>query len=74
MDALNNVFELFFYQFCSIAKWIFAMRIAADIIRKGNESDIEGLIRSVVSGGLGYGCLYAIVNILNSVENAFIKG
>jgi hypothetical protein len=73
MDNLNNVLEMFFYQFCGMAKWVFAIRIASDVIKKGNDGDIEGTIKSVISGGLGYGSLYAIVNVLNSVQSSFKK-
>jgi len=73
MDALDTLLETFFYQFCSIAKWIFAIRIASDIIKRGNDGDIEGLIKSVLTGCIGYGCLYAVVGVLNSVQGSFIK-
>lgn len=71
MDALNGVFEMFFYQFCNVAKWIFAIRMASDVIKKGNDSDFQGIIQSVLGGGFGYGCLYAVVRILDSVQASF---
>jgi hypothetical protein len=69
MDKLNSVFETFFYQFCDVSKWIFAFRIASDVIKKGNESDFQGALKAVGNGGLGYGCLYSIVYILNTVQS-----
>jgi hypothetical protein len=68
MDKLNSVLEQFFYQFCDIAKWIFAFRMASDIIRRGNDNDFQGALKSIGSGGIGYGCLYSIVYILNTVQ------
>jgi hypothetical protein len=68
MDSLNAVFEKFFYQFCDIAKWIFAFRMASDAIKRGNESDFMGALKSIGNGGLGYGCLYAIVYVLDLVQ------
>jgi hypothetical protein len=73
MDKINGVLEMFFYQFCSMAKWVFAIRMASDSIKRGNDSDIEGIIKSVINGGVGYGSLYAIVSILNAVQNSFDK-
>jgi hypothetical protein len=77
MDGLNVVFEKFFYQFCDVAKWIFAFRMASDVIKKGNESDFMGALKSIGGGGIGYGCLYSIVYVLNliqdSVTDAFNK-
>jgi len=69
MDGLNTVFEKFFYQFCDVAKWIFAFRMASDVIKKGNESDFMGALKSIGSGGLGYGCLYSIVYVLNLIQD-----
>lgn len=77
MDGLNGVFEEFFYKFCDVAKWIFAFRMASDVIKKGNESDFMGALKSIGGGGIGYGCLYSIVYVLNliqgSVSDAFSK-
>lgn len=69
MDGLNVLFEKFFYQFCDIAKWIFAFRMASDAIKKGNESDFQGALKAIGSGCMGYGCLYSIVYFLNLVQN-----
>lgn len=71
MDNLNSVLETFFYQFCGIAKWVFLIRIASDIIKRGNEGDIEGIIKSLLSGVIGYGSLYSIAGVLDSVQKSF---
>jgi phage gp36-like protein len=73
MNNLNAVLELIFFQFCSVAKYIFAIRIASDVIKKSNENDIQGIIHAVISGGIGYGCLYSIVSVLDAVQNSFVK-
>jgi hypothetical protein len=69
LGDLNEVFQKFFYQFCDIAKWIFAFRMASDVIKRGNESDFMGALKSIGGGGLGYGCLYSIVYVLNTVQS-----
>lgn len=70
MDQLNGVLENFFYQFCDIAKWVFAFRMASDAIRKGNESDFMGALKAIGNGGIGYGCMYSIVYVLNLIQDA----
>lgn len=71
MDNLNSVLETFFYQFCDIAKWIFAIRMASDIIKRGNDGDIEGIIKGILYGSVGYGGLYSLVGILDSIQKSF---
>jgi phage gp36-like protein len=70
VDQLDKLLETFFYQFCNIAKWIFAFRMASDIIKRGNESDFQGALKSVANGCIGYGCLYSIVYFLNMIQGA----
>jgi hypothetical protein len=70
MEHLNEVFETFFYKFCEIAKWVYAFRMASDAIKRGNDSDIQGALKAIGSGCLGYGCLYSIVYFLNMVQGA----
>jgi hypothetical protein len=69
MSQLNTVLEHFFYQFCDIAKWVFAFRIASDVIKRGNESDWQGALKSIGNGLIGYGCLYSVVYLLNLVQS-----
>lgn len=71
MDQLDGIFKMMYYSICDIAKWIFAIKMASDIIKDGNNSDIQGVIKSVIHGGLSYGCLYAIVNVLDAVQSKF---
>lgn len=70
MDNLNAVLEGFFYKFCDIAKWVFAFRMASDAIKRGNEGDFMGALKAIGNGGLGYGCLYSIVYVLNLIQSA----
>jgi len=69
MEGLNAVFEGFFYKFCDVAKWIFAFRMASDVIKKSNEGNFMGALKSIGSGGLAYGCLYSIVYVLNLIQD-----
>ena len=73
MENLNAVLEMIFLQFCNVAKYIFAIRIASDVIKRSNENDIQGVIHAVISGGIGYGCLYAITSVLDAVQSSFIN-
>jgi hypothetical protein len=70
MDQLNTVLEKFFYQFCDIAKWIFAFRMVSEAIKRGNESDFHGALKAIGNGLVGYGCLYSVVYLLNMVQDA----
>lgn len=71
MDGLNAVFENFYYQFCEVAKWIFAIKMGSDIVKSGTNGEFDDLFRGVFAGGVGYGCLYSIVKILDSVQATF---
>ncbi len=73
MDALNVLLEGLFFRFCTVAKWIFAFRVVSDVIKRGNESDLQGLLKAVGAGAVGYGTLYSIVYILNLVESTVIE-
>lgn len=73
MDNLNVMLEGLFYQFCTIAKWVFVFRIASDGIKKANTGDLSGVFQSLLHGTIGYGSLYLSVSILDSVQDAFKK-
>lgn len=71
MDALDMVFKTFYYQICDIAKWIFAIKMASDIIKNGNNGDMSGVIKTLIGGGIGYASLYAVISVLDSVQAQF---
>lgn len=71
MNNLDDVFKMFYYSICDMAKWIFAIRMASEIIKDSNNSDIQGILRSVINGGVSYGALYAIISILDAVQTKF---
>lgn len=73
MNEVDVLFESFFYDFCSLAKWIFAIKMVSDVLKKATCSDTEGVIRSLLNGVVGYSSLYFIVKILDRVELAFLK-
>ena len=71
MEALDNVFKIFFYGVCDVAKWIFAIKMATNIIKHSESADIKSIINDLISGGFSYGALYSIISILDSVKNQF---
>lgn len=71
MQALDNVFKIFFYSVCDIAKWIFAIKMASNIIKHAESSDLQSIIKDLITGGFAYGALYSIVSILDSVKSQF---
>lgn len=73
MSELNEVLKMLYDGICDIAMWIFAIRMVADILKAGTNSDIEGTIKTLINGGVSYGSLYAIVEVLNGVKTAFTK-
>ena len=70
MGDLNNVFNMLYLGFCDLAKAIFAIKMAIDILKHGTDGDLEGSIRSLFSGAVGYGALYSVDYILTAVQNA----
>lgn len=70
MEGLDNLFKYFYYLICDIAKWIFAIRMATNILKSSESADIQGMIRILIAGGASYGALYMVVNILDSVKAA----
>lgn len=71
MSALDNVFKLFFYSVCDIAKWIFAVKMASGIIKHAESADIQSIMKDLITGGFAYGSLYAIISILDAVKAQF---
>lgn len=69
MEALDTILQNFFNQFCNIAKWVFAFRMASDVIKRGNEGDWQSALKAMGNGLIGYGCLYSIVYFLNLVQS-----
>ena len=70
MDQLNNVFQNLYFGFCDIAKIIFAIKMAIDILKHGCDRDIEGSIKVLITGGIGYGALYSVDTVLNMIQEA----
>ena len=70
MEDLNNVFQMLYMGFCDLAKAIFAVKIAIDLLKHGTDGDLEGSLRSLLSGAIGYGALYSVDRILTAVQNA----
>jgi hypothetical protein len=68
MDQLDKVFEMFFYSLCNVAKWIFAIKMATNLIKDFEANNVRNLIQNLVTGGFAYGALYSIIKILDSVE------
>jgi hypothetical protein len=62
---------MFYYQICDISKWIFAIRMASEIIKSSNSANIQGIVQSLVNGGFSYASLYAIIDILDAVQANF---
>jgi hypothetical protein len=71
MDALDSVFKMFFYSLCNIAKWIFAIKMATNVIKDFEASNFRNMIQNLMMGGFAYGALYSIVTILDSVKSQF---
>lgn len=68
MEQLDKVFELFFYSLCDVAKWIFAIKMATNLIKDFEANNTRTMIQNLVTGGFAYGALYSIIKILDSVE------
>lgn len=73
MDQLDTIFKLFYYQICNIAKWIFAIKMASEIIKNNNNGDMAGSIKTLINGGIAYASLYAIISILDTIQANFVK-
>lgn len=71
MEGLDKVFKLFFYSMCDAAKWIFAIRMASNVIKSSESADYNGVFKSLMSGGISYGALYSIIMVLDSIKSAF---
>lgn len=71
MDQLDAIMQTFYYQICDVAKWLFAIRIASDIIKNANNGDVVSSIKTLINGGAAYGALYSVVSVLDSVQAAF---
>lgn len=72
MDALDDVFKMFFYSMCDIAKYIIAIRMATNLIKQGESSDLQGIIKTLLNGSFTYGALYSVLSILDAVKEKFM--
>lgn len=71
MNQLDEIFKMFYYAVCGAAKYIFAIKMATGILKDGNNSDIEGVIKNLMYGGANYACLYAIMGVLDAIQGKF---
>ncbi|HEX3078223.1 MAG TPA: hypothetical protein VHQ24_15290 [Lachnospiraceae bacterium] len=71
MNEIDAVLKTFYFSLCDIAKWIFAIKMLNEVIKNGNNNDLEGTIKSIINGALSYACIYSIVSILESVQSKF---
>ena len=73
MEKLDALFKSFYFGFADVAKWIFCIKIARDIIKNMESSDIHGVLKSLMNGSAGYACIYAANTVLESIQQAFKK-
>lgn len=71
MDALDNIFKMFFYSICDVAKWLFAIKMATNIIKDFEATNFRDMVQDLLMGGFAYGALYSIVGILDAVKSQF---
>lgn len=71
MGALDNVFKIFFYSICDVAKWIIAIKMATNVIKGFESSNLRDIIQDVLTGAFAYGVLYSIIDILDAVKSQF---
>lgn len=72
LTQLDSLFSTFYFQFIHIAKWLFIMKCASDIIKKTNDGcGLQDTVRCCFSYAIGYGLLYGLVDIMESVEAIF---
>lgn len=71
MNALDEVFKMFFYSLCDVAKWIFAIKMATNVIKDFESSNFRDMVQNLLIGAFAYGCLYSIINILDAVKDKF---
>lgn len=68
MEALDGVLKTFYYGICDMAKWLFAIKMASNLIKNMENCDIKTTIMDLANGAFSYGALYAIVGILDAVK------
>jgi len=69
MGELDSVFKLFFYGICDVARWIFAIKMATNVIKDYESSNFRDMIQNLMLGAFAYASLYSIVDILDSVKD-----
>lgn len=74
MEQIGLLFETYYWQFVSIAKWFFIIKGAADLVKKMNDGfDASSSFKIVFNYGAGYASLYALVKVLDEVERMLPK-
>lgn len=71
MEALDGVLKMFYYGLCDAAKWLFAFKMATNLIKDYESSNLRDMIQDLMTGAFAYGALFSIVEILDSVKDKF---
>jgi hypothetical protein len=71
MEQLNNVGSMIYNTCLGVGYWVFGVVTVVDILRHANDSDIEGCIRTLIKGVVGYGSLFLVKTGLDMVKGAF---
>jgi len=71
MENLYMVGQKLFGIISDFAYWIFAVVILIDIIKKFTARDMEGCVKSLLQGAIGFACIFSITWVLDMVRDIF---
>lgn len=71
MQQLNALGHKLFGIISDFSYWIFAIVMVIDIIKKFIHRDMEGCVKALLQGSIGFACIYAITWILTLVKEVF---
>ena len=71
MENLYEVGHKVFKIIADASYWIFAIVILIDIVKKFTARNMEGCVKSLLQGAIGFACIYSITLILDLVRDVF---
>lgn len=71
MQQLNAIGYKLFGIITDFSYWIFAIVIVIDVIKKFINRDMEGCVKALLQGAIGFACIYATTWLLTLVKEVF---
>ena len=73
MEKFNEIGQLIFNTFASIAYWVIAAIAIREVLKAAVKHDTDGVVKALIATAVSYGGIFAVTMILDMVREVMTK-